>query len=87
MFERDEYISFANCGLPYYIGETIKDRNKLLVQTPEAMKARFNIDVRINSEVTGIDAKNKKVTVASKTNGNYEESYDYLILSPGWESH
>lgn len=83
MFERDEYISFANCGLPYYIGETIRDRNKLLVQTPEAMKARFNIDVRNNSEVTSIDAKNKKVTVSSKAKGLYEESYDYLILSPG----
>lgn len=83
MFERDEYISFANCGLPYYIGETIKDRDKLLVQTPEAMKARFNIDVRNNSEVTSIDTKNKKVTIKSKTKGAYEESYDYLILSPG----
>lgn len=83
MFERDEYISFANCGLPYYIGETIKDRNKLLVQTPEAMKARFNIDVRNNSEVTGIDPKNKKVVVNSKARGTYEESYDYVILSPG----
>lgn len=83
MFERDEYISFANCGLPYYIGETIKDRKLLLVQTPEAMKARFNIDVRINSEVTKVDTKNKMVTVNSKTKGVYEESYDYLILSPG----
>lgn len=83
MFERDEYISFANCGLPYYIGETIKERSKLLVQTPEAMKARFNIDVRNNSEVTSIDAKNKKVTVNSKTKGVYEETFDYLILSPG----
>jgi CoA-disulfide reductase len=83
MFERDEYISFANCGLPYYIGETIKERNKLLVQTPEAMKARFNIDVRNNSEVTNIDTKDKKVTVKSKTKGIYEESFDYLILSPG----
>lgn len=83
MFERDEYISFANCGLPYYIGETIKDREKLLVQTPEAMKARFNIDVRINSEVAEIDAENKKVIVKSKERGEYEESYDYLILSPG----
>ncbi|MEG2018780.1 MAG: FAD-dependent oxidoreductase, partial [Clostridium sp.] len=83
MFERDEYISFANCGLPYYIGETIKDRKLLLVQTPEAMKARFNIDVRINSEVTKVDTKNKTVTVNSKTKGVYEESYDYLILSPG----
>lgn len=83
MFERDEYISFANCGLPYYIGETIKERDKLLVQTPEAMKARFNIDVRTFSEVTGIDTANKKVTVKSKEKGVYEESYDYLVLSPG----
>ncbi len=83
MFERDEYISFANCGLPYYIGENIKERGKLLVQTPEAMKARFNIDVRNNSEVTGIDLSRKVVTVNSKTKGIYEESYDALILSPG----
>jgi NADPH-dependent 2,4-dienoyl-CoA reductase/sulfur reductase-like enzyme/peroxiredoxin family protein/TusA-related sulfurtransferase/rhodanese-related sulfurtransferase len=83
LFERDEYISFANCGLPYYIGETIKEREKLLVQTPEAMKARFNIDVRNNSEVTGIDPLRKVITVKSKKNGIYEESYDALILSPG----
>jgi CoA-disulfide reductase len=83
MFERDEYISFANCGLPYYIGEEIKERNKLLVQTPQAMKARFNIDVRINSEVTSIDNGKKAVKVNSKEKGEYEESYDYLILSPG----
>ncbi|SET51980.1 CoA-disulfide reductase [Natronincola peptidivorans] len=83
MLERDEYISFANCGLPYYIGETIQERNELLVQTPEAMKARFNIDVRINSEVMDVDIENRKVTVNSKTNGTYDESYDYLILSPG----
>jgi len=83
MFERDEYISFANCGLPYYIGETIKEREKLLVQTPEAMRARFNIDVRINSEVISIDTVNKKVKVNSKEKGEYEENYDYLLLSPG----
>ncbi|NLP33578.1 MAG: FAD-dependent oxidoreductase [Clostridiales bacterium] len=83
MFERDEYISFANCGLPYYIGETIKKRDRLLVQTPEAMMARFCIDVRINSEVVRVDADNKKVTVNSKEKGTYEESFDYLILSPG----
>ncbi|MCM8711076.1 CoA-disulfide reductase [Clostridium sp. SYSU_GA19001] len=83
MFERDEYISFANCGLPYYIGETIKDRSKLLVQTPEAMKSRFNIDVRVNSEVVKIDTDKKTVQVNSKEKGTYEESYDYLILSPG----
>ncbi|WP_330617925.1 CoA-disulfide reductase [Mobilitalea sibirica] len=83
MFERDEYISFANCGLPYYIGETIKERDRLLVQTPESMYARFKIDVRINSEVTKVDTANKKVTVNSKSKGVYEETYDYLILSPG----
>ena len=83
MFERDEYISFANCGLPYYIGETIKERQKLLVQTPKSMRDRFNIDVRNNSEVTSIDPEKKIVTVKSKERGTYEESYDYLVLSPG----
>lgn len=83
MFERDEYISFANCGLPYYIGETIKDRDKLLVQTPKSMKDRFNIDVRINSEVIAVDAENKKVTVKTKDGRVYEENFDSLILSPG----
>lgn len=83
MFERDEYISFANCGLPYYIGETIKDRDKLLVQTPESMHDRFNIDVRINSEVIGVDSSKKIVIVKTRDKGIYEESYDYLVLSPG----
>lgn len=83
MFERGEYISFANCGLPYYIGGSIKERENLLVQTPEAMKNRFNIDVRVNSDVTSIDTQNKKVKVISKDKGTYEESYDFLVLSPG----
>jgi CoA-disulfide reductase len=83
MFERDAYISFANCGLPYYIGENIKEREKLLVQTPESMNARFNIDVRINSEVIGVNPEKKTVSVKSKEKGIYEESYDYLVLSPG----
>ncbi len=83
MFERDEYISFANCGLPYYIGETIKERSKLFVQTPESMHARYNIDVRNNSEVTQVVTADKKVIVNSKSRGIYEERYDYLILSPG----
>jgi CoA-disulfide reductase len=83
LFERDEYISFANCGLPYYIGETIKERENLLVQTPESMHNRFNIDVRINSEVIGVDINKKTVKVKSKNKGLYEESYDYLVLSPG----
>lgn len=83
LFERDSYISFANCGLPYYIGGTIDKREKLMVQTPEAMKARFNIDVRINSEVIELDAQTKKVRIKSLANGIYEEDYDYIILSPG----
>ena len=83
MFERDEYISFANCGLPYYIGGTIKERAKLIVQTPESMKSRFNIDVRINSEVIKIDTFKKVATVRSQARGTYEEQYDYLVLSPG----
>ncbi|MGG6311079.1 FAD-dependent oxidoreductase [Paenibacillus macerans] len=83
MFERDPYISFANCGLPYYIGDSIKERSKLLVQTPEAMHQRFNIDVRTESEVIGLDASSKTVRVRSKERGEYTESYDALILSPG----
>ncbi|MCT2194584.1 FAD-dependent oxidoreductase [Paenibacillus sp. p3-SID1389] len=83
MFERDPYISFANCGLPYYIGDSIKERSKLLVQTPEAMQRRFNIDVRTESEVIGIDPATKTVLVRSKERGEYRESYDALILSPG----
>ncbi|CAM3020796.1 DsrE/DsrF/DrsH-like family protein [Hathewaya histolytica] len=83
LFERGEFISFANCGLPYHIGEVIKDRESLLIQTPEAMKARFNIDVRIFSEVISIDSSNKRILVNSKDKGIYEEKFDYLILSPG----
>ena len=83
LFERDEHISFANCGLPYYIGETIQERDKLLVQTPAAMQARFAIDVRVYSEVTAIDPAKKTVTVSSRDKGVYEESYDALVLSPG----
>lgn len=84
MFERGEYISFANCGLPYYIGGTIEERDALLVQTPEEMKARFNIDIRVNSEVLLIDRENKKVLVRDlKTGKDYQESYDKIVLSPG----
>lgn len=83
LLERDEHISFANCGLPYYIGETIQDREKLLVQTPKGMQDLFNIDVRVNSEVTALHPERKTVTIHSTTKGIYEESYDALILSPG----
>lgn len=84
MFERGEYISFANCGLPYYIGGSIEERKSLLVQTPKAMKDRFNLDVRIQSEVVAIDKGAKSVTVKNHASGEtYEESYDVLVLSPG----
>ena len=84
IFEKGKYISFANCGLPYYIGGVINDREDLLVQTPEKMNERFNIDIRIESEVTEIDRKNKKVKVREQSSGNtYEESYDKLVISTG----
>lgn len=84
MFEKGEYISYANCGLPYYIGDVIKEKDRLLVQTPESFNERFNIDIRINTEVLSIDKENKKVKVLDKiSNKEYEEIYDKLVLSPG----
>ena len=84
MFERGEYISYANCGLPYHIGNVIKERDALLLQTPEAMKAKFNIDVRVNNEVLSIDRGRKTVRVKKvKTGEEYEESYDVLVISTG----
>ena len=83
MFEKGEYISYANCGLPYYIGGVIEDRDKLFVQTPEAFGKRFNIDVRTNSEVVAIDLKGKLVKVRCKDGREYTEAYDKLLLSPG----
>nr|WP_312984593.1 CoA-disulfide reductase [Clostridioides sp.] len=84
MFEKGEYISFANCGLPYYIGETINDRSKLIVQTVETMSSKFNLDIRNLSEVISIDKDRKIVLVKNlKTGETYEESYDTLMLSPG----
>lgn len=84
MFERGEYISFANCGLPYYIGGVIENRDALLVQTVEGMSKRFNLDIRNFSEVVSIDPENKTISVKNlKTNEEYKESYDELILSPG----
>ncbi|WP_427051912.1 FAD-dependent oxidoreductase [Paenibacillus sp. TC-CSREp1] len=83
MFEKGPYISFANCGLPYYIGGTIEERERLLVQTPKGMQDRFNIDVRTESEVIAVDSSKRIVQVRSVERGVYEESYDELILSPG----
>lgn len=82
LIERGFYISFANCGLPYYIGNVIQDRERLLVQTKEKFHRRFHIDVRTESEVISVDTTNKVVTVRSG-NQVYEESYDALLLSPG----
>lgn len=84
MLERGEYISYANCGLPYYIGDVIKSRNALLVQTVEAMKSRYRIDVRVGNEVVEILPKEQKVKVKELRTGKiYEESYDDLVLATG----
>lgn len=84
LFEKGEYISYANCGLPYYIGGTIRDKERLFVTKPELLRERFRIDVRTFNEVVHIDRKNKTVTVKNHKDGSlYNESYDKLILSPG----
>lgn len=83
LFERGKYISYANCGLPYYIGDVINDREKLFVQTPDVFGKRFNVDVRIESEVIAIDKERKTVHVRPSTGEEYEESYDKLLLSTG----
>ncbi|MBV7297342.1 FAD-dependent oxidoreductase [Enterovibrio paralichthyis] len=84
MFERGNYVSFANCGLPYHIGGDIQDRSKLLLQTPESFLARFNVDVRVMNEVVSIQREDKTVTVKNLLDGSeYTESYDFLLLSPG----
>jgi NADPH-dependent 2,4-dienoyl-CoA reductase/sulfur reductase-like enzyme/rhodanese-related sulfurtransferase len=86
LFERGEYISFANCGLPYYIGNVIQNRENLLVTTAEAFKARYNIDIRLFTEVLSIDRVNKRVRARDiMTCRIYEETYDRIILSPGAE--
>ena len=84
LLERGEHISFANCGLPYYIGGEIAEREALLLQTPEAMHARFGIDVRVQNEVVAIHRTEKLLDIRDgKTNQVYQESYDKLILSTG----
>lgn len=82
MLERGGYISFANCGLPYHVGDVIVDREELLLQDPQKMKAARNIEVRINSEALAIDPEKKTVTVRGPE-GEYEESYDELIIATG----
>ena len=83
LFERGKYISYANCGLPYYIGNVIEERENLFVQTPDVFSKRFHVDVRIESEVVAID-KDRKVVQVRRSNGEeYEESYDKMLLSTG----
>jgi len=84
MFERGEYVSFANCGLPYHISGEIADKSALILQTPQSFKSRFNVDVRVQQEVIAIDRSAKVVTVRNHITGDeYRESYDALVLSPG----
>ena len=82
VYERSGYISYANCGLPYYIGGMITDKDALQLQTPERFHARFNVDVRVDSQVVSVDTE-KKCVVVRHGEETYEESYDKLVLSPG----
>lgn len=83
LVEKGPHISYANCGLPYYIGGVIADKEKLFVQTPESFGRRFNIDVRINTEAISIDTKAKTITLRRKDGSVIDEHYDRLLLSPG----
>jgi NADPH-dependent 2,4-dienoyl-CoA reductase/sulfur reductase-like enzyme/rhodanese-related sulfurtransferase len=84
MFEKGEHISYANCGLPYYIGDVITDEEELYLQTPETFHDRFNVDVRVLNEIVSVDTTNKQLHVRNLKNGeSYVESYDVLVLSPG----
>lgn len=83
LFEKGQHVSFANCGLPYHISGVIENRESLLVQTPESLKERFNLDVRVNSEVISVNSQEKSVIVKTKNGKEYKESFDYLVLAPG----
>ncbi|OKZ13515.1 MAG: pyridine nucleotide-disulfide oxidoreductase [Bacteroides oleiciplenus] len=83
LLEKGKYISYANCGLPYYIGGVIAEREKLLVQTPASFGQRFRVDVRVENEVTAISPQNKTITIRTADGREYEETYDKLLLSPG----
>jgi NADPH-dependent 2,4-dienoyl-CoA reductase/sulfur reductase-like enzyme/rhodanese-related sulfurtransferase len=84
VFDRGPYVSFANCGLPYYVGDVIKKEENLLIATPELFRKRFNIEVRLQSEVLDIDSAQQSIQVKDLTSGaHYSESYDMLVLSPG----
>ena len=87
IIERGDYISYANCGLPYYIGGAIEERDSLLIMTPQQFKERLNIEVRIKNEALKIDREKKELLIRDiNNNSEYRETYDYLVLSPGAES-
>lgn len=83
IFERGKYVSYANCGLPYYVGGVIEDRDALFVSDAASITERYNVDVRVESEVISIDREKKTVKVKSVDKGEYEESYDKLLISTG----
>ena len=83
LFEKGPFVSFANCGLPYYVGDVIKKEQALLVATADLFRKRFNIDVRLNAEVTSIDREKSEIEVAGEDGNRYREKYDALVLSPG----
>jgi NADPH-dependent 2,4-dienoyl-CoA reductase/sulfur reductase-like enzyme/rhodanese-related sulfurtransferase len=84
MFDRGEYVSFANCGLPYYVGNVIKEEENLIVATPEMFRKRFKIDVRLQSEIVELDRNNSRIQVKDRRTGDiYYEKYDALVLAPG----
>ena len=84
ILERGKYISYANCGLPYHVGGVIRNRSSLLLMTPELMRDRFDVDVRVENEVTAIDREKKTVTVRNLPTGeSYTESYDDLVIATG----
>ena len=83
LLEKGKYISYANCGLPYYIGGVIEERSKLLLQTPKSFGRRFRIDVRVENEVTALFPEKKTIAVRRADGSEYEETYDKLLLSPG----
>ena len=84
MFDRGKYVSFANCGLPYYVGDVIKEEENLIVATPDLFRKRFKIDVRLQSEVVAVERKNSRIQVKDRITGDlYFEKYDALVLAPG----
>ena len=88
IFERGQHVSFANCGLPYFVGGEITERDELLLQTPESLRARFNLDVRVRAEVVAIDRQARQVKVRELDTGReYDQPYEALVLAPGASPH